>query len=419
MPSERRAVDERLLTLLSHAFEESSQWTTDVEGDEAVLIFQTTLSGCSDTDSDAFPFLSALSVLFYASQDLDRFNDDICRLLKNMRNSLSKGLDLTSASMNEKLRMWTKMLERPASYSSSLFDEDGPVRLELHALLEQMDGALAFEPYTSQTRRSFYAMVMAWGTPSMITELTMAKVDALIASGESFSEVKSSYWSFNINDNAEAGVTDVLLDATAGKGKTTSKEDRILIALCFMMKESHKSERSLPSAISTLRHVIKRMPMTQSPHVIEAFVLAVRSFTQKEYAAQGDGTRKSYNCIFVPDSLRGQLVACMEELFGLAQHLSSHILLGVYALQLSALISRAHRIPPRLASTSVPNEAERTSYLIALDNAVQEYASSRTEGVDEAFSLEVLAVFKEIEAGGVSMAQKRVIERARAYVQTG
>jgi hypothetical protein len=50
---------------------------------------------------------------------------------------------------------------------------------------------------------------------------------------------------------------------------------------------------------------------------------------------------------------------------------------------------------------------------------VQEYASSRTEGVDEAFSREVLAVFEEIEAGGVSMAQKRVIGRARAYVQTG
>ncbi|KAJ6542294.1 hypothetical protein DFH09DRAFT_1368098 [Mycena vulgaris] len=420
MPSERRAFDERLLTLLSHAFEESTHWITYLEGDEGVLLFQTTLSGCSDTDSEAFPFLSALSVLLYASQYLDQFNDDICRLLKDMRNSLSKGLDLASESMNQKLGMWTEMLERHARDSPSPFDEEGPVRLELHALLEQMDGALAFESYTSERRRSLYAMVMAWGTPSMITKLTIAKVDALITSGESLEEFKSWYWSFNINDNAEAGVTDVLLDATAGKGKTTGEEDRILIALCFMMKESYKSERSLPSAISTLRHVIKRMSMTESPHVMEAFVLAVRSFNQKEYVAQGDSTRSSsYNSITVPDSLHGQLVACMEELFGLAQHLSSDILLGIYVLQLSALISRVHRIPPRLASTAVPKEAERTSYLIALDKAVQEYASSRTEGVDEAFSLEVLAVFKEIEAGGVSMAQKRVIERARAYVQTG
>ncbi len=108
----------------------------------------------------------------------------------------------------------------------------------------------------------------------------------------------------------------------------------------------------------------------------------------------------------------------MGELFSLAQHLSSNVLLGIYVLRLSALISRAHKIPPRLASTAVPNEAERTCYLVELDKAVQDYASSRTEGVDEAFSLEVLALFKEIEVGGVSMAQKRVIQRARAYVQT-
>ncbi|KAJ7268212.1 hypothetical protein B0H12DRAFT_1097516 [Mycena haematopus] len=254
----------------------------------------------------------------------------------------------------------------------------------------------------------------------MITRLTIAKVDALITSGESFEEVKSWYWSFSINDDAEAGVTDVLLDATAGKGKTTSEEDRILIALCFMIKESYKSESSLPSSISTMRHVIKRMSMTESPHVMAAFVLAVRSFNQKEYAAQGDSTRSSrYNCITIPDSLRGQLLAFMEELFGLAQHLSSNALLGIYVLQLSALTSCVHRIPPRLASTAVPNEAERTAYLVALDKAVQEYASSRTtEGLDESFSREVLAVFKEIEAGGVSMAQRRVIERGRAYVQT-
>ncbi|KAJ7144293.1 hypothetical protein C8R44DRAFT_759719 [Mycena epipterygia] len=420
VPSERRAFDERLLALLSHAFEASTHWIDYLEGDEGILLFQTTLSGCSDTDSEAFPFLSALSVLLYATQYLDQFNAEICRLLKDMRNSLSKGLDLASESMNHKLGMWTKMLERHARDSASPFDEEGPVRLELHALLEQMDGALAFESYSSETRRSFYAMIMAWGTPSMITKLTIAKVDALITSGESLAEVKALYWSFSINDDAEAGVTDVLLNATAGKGKTTGGEDRILIALCFMMKESYKSERSLPSAISTLRHVIKRMSMTESPHAMEAFVLAVRSFTQKEYAAQGDSTRSSsYNSITVPDSLRGQLVACMEELFALAQHLPSNILLGIYVLQLSALISRVHRIPPRLASTAVPNEAERTSYLIALDNAVQEYASSRTEGVDEASSLEVLAVLKEIEAGGVSMAQKRVIGRVRAYVQTG
>ncbi|KAF7328333.1 hypothetical protein MVEN_02548700 [Mycena venus] len=416
MPSERRAFDERFLSLLSHAFEECTHWTAYIEGDEGVLLFQTTLSGCSDTDSEAFPFLSALSVLLYASQYLDQFNDDICRLLKDMRNSLSKGLDLASESTNQKLGIWTKMLERHARDSTSPFDEEGLVRLELHALLQQMDAALVFEPYTSRTRRNLYAMVMAWGTPSMITMFTIAKVDALINSGQSLNEVESSYWSFSINDNAEAGVTDVLLDATGGKGKTTGEEDRILIALCFMMKESYKSERSLPSAISTLRHVIKRISCTESPHAMEAFVLAVRSFTQKEYAAQGDSTR--YNCITVPDSLRGQLVACMEELFGLAQHLSSKILLGIYVLRLSALTSRVHRIPPRLASTAVPNEAERTCYLIELDKAVQEYASSRTEEMDEAFSQEVLTVFKEIEAGGVSMAQKRVIERARAYVQT-
>ncbi|KAJ6534855.1 hypothetical protein B0H19DRAFT_435387 [Mycena capillaripes] len=420
MPSERRAFDERLLTLLFHAFEHSTDWISNLEADEAVLLLQTTLSGCSDIDSDAFPFLSAFSVLLYASQYLEEFNEDICRLLKNMRNSLSKGLDLASESMNQKLKMWTKMLKRHACDSASPFDEEGPVRLELHALLKQMDGALAFESYGSETRRSFFTMVMAWGTPSMIIKLTTAKVDALITSGDSFEETKSSYWSFSVNQDAEAGVTDVLLDATTGKGKTTSEENSILIALCFMMKETYKSDRTLPSAISTLRHVVKRMSMTESAHVVEAFVLAVRSFTQKEYAAQGDSTRSSsYNYIIVPDSLRGQLVACMEELFILAQHISSNILLGVYVLQLSALISRVHRIPPRLASTTVPKATERTAYLIALDKAVQEYASSRTEGVEEAFSLEVLAVFKEIEAGGVSMAQKRVIERARAYVQTG
>ncbi|KAJ7816396.1 hypothetical protein B0H13DRAFT_2136761 [Mycena leptocephala] len=391
MPSERRTFDERLLALLTNAFEESPHWISNLKGDEVVLLFQTTLSGCSDTDSEVFPFLSALSVLLYASQYLDQFNDDICRLLKDMRNSLSKGLDLASESMNEKLRMWTKLLERHACDSTSPFDEEGPVRLEFQALLKQMDGALVFESYSSTTRRNFYSMVMAWGTPSMITELTIAKVDALITLGESFEEVKSSYWSFNINNDAEAGVTDILLDATAGKGKTTSEEDGILIALCFMVKETYKSERSLPSAISTLRHVIKRMSMTESPHVMQAFVLAVRSFTEKAYAAQGDSTRSGV--------LRGQAL-------GLAQHLSSNVLLGIYD-------------PPRLASTAVPNEAERTSYLVALDTAVQEYASSRTEGVDEAFSREVLAVFKEIEAGGVSMAQKRVIGRARAYVQTG
>ncbi|KAJ7849179.1 hypothetical protein B0H13DRAFT_2403160 [Mycena leptocephala] len=241
-------------------------------------------------------------------------------------------------------------------------------------------------------RRNFYGMVMAWGTPSMITKLTIAKVNALISSCESLEEVKSS----------EAGVTDILLDATARArrpARRTSSLCHIDTAACYQT----------------------RMSMTESPHVIQAFVLAVRSFTEKEYAARGDSTRSGlYNCIKVPDSLRGQhpVLACMEELFGLAQHLSSNVLLGIYVLQLSALVSHVHRIPPRLVSTAVPNEAERTSYLVALDKAVQEYASS-TEGVDEAFSREVLAVFKEIEAGGVSMAQKRVIGRARAYVQTG
>ncbi|KAJ7824345.1 hypothetical protein B0H13DRAFT_2375516 [Mycena leptocephala] len=112
--------------------------------------------------------------------------------------------------------------------------------------------------------------------------------------------------------------------------------------------------------------------MTKSPHVMYAFVLATRSFTQKEYAAQGDSTRScAYNCIKVPDGLRSQLVACMQEPFGLAQYLTYNVLLGIYVLQLSALISRVHRIPPRLASTATPNEAARTSYLIALDKAVQ------------------------------------------------
>ncbi|KAJ7849186.1 hypothetical protein B0H13DRAFT_2089285 [Mycena leptocephala] len=417
-PSERRAFNERLLALLSTAFVDSYS-ISDFEGHEGVLLFQTTLSGCSNTDSEVFPLLSVVSVLLYATHCLDQFNDDICGLLKDMRNSLSKGLDLASESMNQKLSMWTKMLERRAYDSNSPFKEEGSVRLELQALLTQMDAALAFESYSSEMWRNFYGMVMAWGTPSMITKLTIAKVDALIASGESL-EVKSLYWSFSINDNAEAGVMDILLDATAGKGKTTSEEDRILLALCFMVKETPKSERRLPSAISTLRHVIKRISMTDSPHVMEAFVLAVRSFTETEYAAQGDSTRSGlYNCIKVPDSLRGQLVACMEELLGLAQQLSSNVLLGIYVLQLLALVSHVHRTPPRLASTAVPNETERTSYLVALDKAVQEYASSRLEEVDEGFSREVLAVLKEIESGGVSMAQKRVIGRARAYVQTG
>jgi hypothetical protein len=109
----------------------------------------------------------------------------------------------------------------------------------------------------------------------------------------------------------------------------------------------------------------------------------------------------------------------MEELSALAQHLSSNILLGIHVLQFLALMSHVHRIPPRLTSTMLPSEVERTAYLIALDKAVQEFAATQTEGVDEAFSQEVLAMLKEIEARGVSMAQKRVIGRARAYVQTG
>jgi hypothetical protein len=108
-----------------------------------------------------------LSVLLYASHYLDQFNDDICRLLKDMRNSLSKGLDLASESMNQKLGLWTKMLERHACDSASPFEEEGPVRRELQALLKQMDGALAFESYSSEARRNLYAMVMAWGTPSV------------------------------------------------------------------------------------------------------------------------------------------------------------------------------------------------------------------------------------------------------------
>jgi hypothetical protein len=142
----------------------------------------------------------------------------------------------------------------------------------------------------------------------MITKLTIAKVDALLSSGESLQEVKSQYWSFSVNSDAEAGVTDVLLDATSGTGKTTREEDRILIALCFMLKESYKHTTGLPSAISTLRHLIRRMAMTESLHVKEAFVLALLSFNQKEYAAQGDGSTRAskYNVIAVPDSLRGQ-----------------------------------------------------------------------------------------------------------------
>ncbi|KAJ7865936.1 hypothetical protein B0H13DRAFT_2352746 [Mycena leptocephala] len=130
------------------------------------------------------------------------------------------------------------------------------------------------------------------------------------------------------------------LNATTGEDKTTGEEDRILLALYFMVKETYKSDRRLPSAISTLRHVIKHMSTTKSPHVMDAFVLAVRSFTQKEYAAQGDST--------------------CSVLFGVAQYLTYNDLLGIYVLQLSALISRMHRIPPRLASTATPNQAERT-----------------------------------------------------------
>ncbi|KAJ7841451.1 hypothetical protein B0H13DRAFT_1910284 [Mycena leptocephala] len=115
-----------------------------------------------------------------------------------------------------------------------------------------------------------------------------------------------------------------------------------------MVKETYKFDHSLPTAMSTLRHVIKRISMTKSPHVMDAFVLAIRSFTQKEYAAQGDSTRSGF-------------------------------LLGWHLRQYQMRL--------------------RTSYLIALDKAVQEYASSRTEGMDEAFSQEVLTVFKEIEDG--------------------
>jgi hypothetical protein len=182
-PSERRAFNERLLALLSTAFVDSYS-ISDFEGHEGiqllsqfnsyshrsisgVLLFQTTLSGCSNTDSEAFPLLSVVSVLLYATHCLDQFNDDICGLLKDMRNSLSKGLDLASESMNQKLSMWTKMLERRAYDSNSPFKEEGPVRLELQALLTQMDAALAFESYSSEMRRNFYGMVMAWGTPSV------------------------------------------------------------------------------------------------------------------------------------------------------------------------------------------------------------------------------------------------------------
>ncbi|KAJ7682917.1 hypothetical protein B0H17DRAFT_1205523 [Mycena rosella] len=62
MPSERRVFDERLLLLLSEAFGNSTGWIDYLKEDKGVLLFQTTLSGCSDTNSDAFPFLSALSI---------------------------------------------------------------------------------------------------------------------------------------------------------------------------------------------------------------------------------------------------------------------------------------------------------------------------------------------------------------------
>ncbi|KAJ7682916.1 hypothetical protein B0H17DRAFT_1205522 [Mycena rosella] len=290
------------------------------------------------------------------------------------------------------------MLERHASASASPFDEEGLYERSYTHFWSRWTERWRLNR-TNRIPERFLHDGHAWGTPLMITKLTIAKVDALLTSGESLAEIESWYW----------------------EGKTTDDEDRILIALCFMIKESYKSESTLPSAISMLRHVIKRMAMTESPQVMEAFVLAVGSFNQKEYAAQGDSTRtSSYKYITVPDSLRGQLVACMEELFSLAQNLSSNILLGIYVLQLSALVSHVHRISPRLASTAVPSEAERTVYLVALDKAVQEYASSRTgDSADAAFSQEVVEVLKKIEAGGVSMAQKRVIGRARAYVQTG
>jgi hypothetical protein len=118
-----------------------------------------------------FPFLSALAVVLYATQSLDQFNDDMCNLLKDMRGSLSKsGLDLASESMDDKLEMWAKMLEWHARAEASPFDEEGPVRVQLHALLEQMDGALAFDSYKSHTRQNFYTLVMAWGTPAVIID---------------------------------------------------------------------------------------------------------------------------------------------------------------------------------------------------------------------------------------------------------
>jgi hypothetical protein len=38
MPSERRAFEERLLALLSHAFEGSPHWISNLEGDEGIQV---------------------------------------------------------------------------------------------------------------------------------------------------------------------------------------------------------------------------------------------------------------------------------------------------------------------------------------------------------------------------------------------
>jgi hypothetical protein len=56
-------------------------------------------------------------------------------------------------------------------------------------------------------------------------------------------------------------------NATAGEDKMTGEENRILLALCLIVKETYKSDRSLPSAMSTLRHVIKRISMRESPNL--------------------------------------------------------------------------------------------------------------------------------------------------------
>ncbi|KAJ7642271.1 hypothetical protein FB45DRAFT_902138 [Roridomyces roridus] len=427
-PSERRALDARLVGLLEKAFEKSgTMWVDSLEDDNGGvgLLLQTTLSAASAHNSAVFPFLSAYSVLLYAAwTPASHSAETIARLLKDMRSSLvapSGNLDLALGDATEqKVRLWAKMLVTHARSSGEPFEADGPLRTEMHALLKEMDRALAFEGYTSDTKKHLFAMVMAWGTPEMITKITVSKVEALLASAESFNEVAGRYWAFNVHSDADAAVNDILLDATAGEGTpTTHAQDCLLIAQSFMLKEQYKSASSLPNAIASLRHITKRMHDTEDARVLEAFLLALRSFTQKEYALPSDSARGTgYNVIKVPDSLRGQLLACVEELYLLAQHLSSNALLSMHVLELSALVSRAHHIPARLASTCVPSSEERTVYLQALDRAVQEYtAAGMDAGEQVEFRRVVLGVFDEIEKENLEMTQRRILARARAYVQ--